>query len=1103
MILTIDQNPSVTDEILFTFNTKDANNKTIDPYKVDTLKIYFIERDFASTDNKEYSAESYYNHDYIQGEIHKSITSGGGSGEKVIKFMTEHSPIINGTLSGTIFKDLNIVNTFTLDKKNRFILTDIRTGGISPEFKVNCGSVNLDTGEISLTWNKDPGSYKIIINYEYKMPNGNDFFYYKEATPVEIVGSEIFPAWLSTDQEKSLIVKDNCSEGLFNYTWNPSGRREGDYFICYTWTPYAGASSLSSHERFYLNGSTILNTSIPSHQTVPGKYEELLDRYLPEMFKTLIADEDRTPDVLDNFNKSVAKGFTFLEDLTNQIVDLFDANVINESLLSYLGNTLDLKLKSSDPTLWRRQIKEAVPLFKKKGSIQAMRESFSQAGMKLLRLVNFWQIKSPYFHIDSFFYTPEMKESFVLSKKILLNPVGQNYLPNLFLIKSISKVEISLNFNESVEISTDNPLQLNWTSTQHKLEADDIIRFEYYHKEPINEKERNLERYIKLLPLADDREEYNILKDSQVFRQYPLKNWNVRLIREDDPLIDSILVERHPFHEDLVFGKVRTEFPYSENVYNMEEYNGSIRDSSNPCDIDKDFIDPCSYCRSGKFDVDLEIENLSSDRLLEVKDIVTENAPFHSVLKTINIFGNNSEFVTPPLEEYEILITHNYLESSVAGGATLFNRNKFLENVVGRSDLTTKSFVKTELINFYNKDKVLFCPDVNFSSLSVGEDCYIEVFSSINSGVYGVVDGNKNQINVDDRRDLLMEPINNSPFIFDIYNEIFSSNASLERSDVIELEDISVNFNNLEDIHKIKLTINNQDHYLDLIKIMNQNKLLLNNNNLIINGNLSSNYRIVNSLNQEIIIKGTSKISRCNIKYTNNSKVVFDENIPNKTILKNYNNFLSFNSGSTENLCKVTSIEENYVYITGFYGANLGGIQVKFRQNLAEKKSGYFGYNGIVAKISGDLKGELNIKNEDEEATLEDSFKEDYAIYVNSNGNYYFISEINYYEGINTTVMSLSGVFDNFGTQDTSGIQNDVSIYKYTKNSSTIVDDHTMKEVELKINRTSNEIIEKLDKQTLSTQANSKNGPADFSEQSENIQIIITNLDGTKERKEL
>ena len=1103
MILTIDQNPSITDHILFSFNTKDVNNKTIEPYKVNALKIYFIERDFASTENKEYSSESYYNHDYIQGEIYKGITVGGGQGEKVVKFITEHSPIVNGTLSGTIFKGLNIVSTFTVDKKNRFILTDIKTGGISPEFKVNCGSINLDIGEISLTWNKDPSTYKVIINYEYKMPSGNDFFYYKEATPVQIIGSENFPAWLSTDQDKSLILKDDCTEGLFNYTWDPSGRREGDYFICYTWTPYAGTSSLSSHERFYLNGSTVLNTSIPSHQTKSGKYEDLLERYLPEMFKTLISDEDRTPDVLDSFNKSVAMGFTFLEDLTNQIVDLFDANVINESLLSYLGNTLDLKLKSSDPTLWRRQIKEAVPLFKKKGSIQAMRESFSQAGMKLLRLVNFWQVKSPYFHIDSFFYISEMKQSFTITKKILLATAGTDYLPRLFLIKASSTNEMLLNFNESVETSNDNPLQLNWISSQHVLEEDDIVRFEYYYKEPINEKERNLEKYIKSLPFADDRSEYNILKDSQIFRQYPLKNWNVRLIREDDPLIDSVLGEHHPFHEDLIFGKIRTEFPYSENVYNMEEYNGSIRDSTNPCDIDKDFIDPCSYCRSGKFDVDLEIENLSSDRLLEVKDIITENAPFHSVLKTINIFGSNSEFVTPPVEEHEILITHNYLESSVSGGETIFNRNKFMENIVGRSDLTTKSFVRTDAINFYNKDTVLFCPDVNFNSLSVGEDCYIEIFSSINSGIYGVRNSNKNHISVDDRRDLMMEPINNSPFIFDIYTEIFNSNASLEREDVIELEDPSVNFNDLQDPQKVKINISGQDRYFDLTRVMNQNKLLIVNNDLLINNNLSSNYRIINSLNQEIILKGASKSSRCNIKYTNNSKVTFDEDIPNKKIFKNYNNFLSFSNGGTDYLCKITSIQENYVYINGYGGSNFGGVQIKLRQNLAEKQLGYFSYTGIMAKINGDLKGALNIKNEDEETTSEDSFKEDYALYVGSNGNYYFISEINYYEGIDTTVMNLSGVFDNFGSENTSGIQHSVNIYKYTKNNIMIVNDYTMKEVELKIDRTSNEIIEKSDVQILNTLADSKNGPSDFSEQNESIQIVITNLDGTKERKEL
>jgi hypothetical protein len=599
---------------------------------------------------------------------------------------------------------------------------------------------------------------------------------------------------------------------------------------------------------------------------------------------------------------------------------------------------------------------------------------------------------------------------------------------------------------------------------------------------------------------VDDRDEYNILKDSQAFRQYPLKNWNVRLIREDDPLLGSILVENHPFHEDLVFGKIRTEFPYSENVYNMEEYNGQIRDSKNPCDIDKDFIDPCSYCRSGKFDVDLEIEQLSSDRLLEVKDIITENAPFHSVLKTINIFGNNSEFVTPPLEEYEILITHNYLESSIAGSENIFNRNKFMENIIGRSELTTKSFVKTSLINFYNKEKVLFCPDLNFGSLSIGDNCYVEVLSP--SGVYGVENGNKNQIKVNNKKDTLIEPINGSPFIFDIYNEIFESTASLEREDVIELEDKSVNFKNLDDIQKVKIVVNGVDHYLDIIKVMSPDVLLLSNNNLIINNSLSLNYRILNSLNQEILLKGTSKFSRCNIRYTNNSKVTFSENI-DKTILKNYNNFLSFRNNSTDHLCKITLIQDNYVYITGYNGANLGGVQIKFRQNLAEKKSGYFAYNGILAKINGNLKTELGIKNEDEEITSSDSFKEDYALYVNSNGNYYFISEIDYNSDTNTTIINLSGVFDNFGTDSTNGIQNNVSIYKYTKNNSEVVDDYTMKEVNLKIDRKGNEIIEKSEEQSLSTQSNSKNGPYDFSEQNESIQIVITNLDGTKERKEL
>jgi len=52
--------------------------------------------------------------------------------------------------------------------------------------------------------------------------------------------------------------------------------------------------------------------------------------------------------------------------MANQLIDLFDANALHESLLNYLSNLFAIKLRSSDPTLWRRQIKEAIPLFKKR-----------------------------------------------------------------------------------------------------------------------------------------------------------------------------------------------------------------------------------------------------------------------------------------------------------------------------------------------------------------------------------------------------------------------------------------------------------------------------------------------------------------------------------------------------------------------------------------------------------------------------------------------------------------------------------------------------------------------------------------------------------------
>lgn len=1100
MILTIEQNPSVLDKILFSFNTRDANNNTIDPYKVDNIKIYFIERDFASTGNKEYSSDFYNNRDFVKLETHDNDSS-AIDGLKT-NFITKYSPIVQGTLTGTVFKNNSVINAFKVDAKNNFIITDTAEQQ-SQEYKITCGSVDLETGSVVLEWNQNPGSFAVQLNYEYKKSSGNDFFYYKEAKPVKIVGSEDYPAWLSTDLSNSLIEKSDCSIGSFSYTWDATGSREGDYFICYTWTPYPGIQSLSSHEKFYLSASTEINTSIPSHQTNPNKYEILLDRYLPEMFKTTISEQDKTPGVLGQFNKSIAQGFTFLEDMANQIIDLFDANSINESMINYLSNTLDLKLKSSDPTLWRRQIKEAIPLFKKKGSIQAIKESFSQAGMKLLRLTNFWQIKSSCFQVDSFFYESKLNNSFILSRKPIVD--NSEYAPRVFLTKMGSTEPIELNFINTIEKDADRPTKINWISS-YSLENGDIVRFEYYYRIPNNEKEKLIEDYIKSLPLLDERDEKAVIKDAQVFQEYPLKNWNARLIREDDPLLDSIITEKHPFHENLVFGKVRTEFPYSENVYNMEEYNGSIVDSSNPCDIDKDFIDPCSHCRSGKFDIDLEIEGLSSDRILEAKEIISESFPFHAVLKTINIFGSNTEFVTPPIEDLEILLQYKYQESAISGGLNVFQRNKYLENLKNRNELSDKNSSGSYSAKFYNKEIVLLCPNFNFNSLSISENCYVNIFSpSTNSGRYPVIKKNKNQLTISG----IAEPLNSSPFYFRVYNELLQSNISLTRNDWVELEDRSVDFEKIAaDAQQIKININNQYYLFDIIKFINNHKILIKNNDLVINQDISVNYKIINRNNEEIILKNNTKNSSCLIKYTNNSAVEFSGDFPSKAVLKNYKNILEFAVNNIQYSCEVTGFDENYVYIKDYNGGNFGSMPAKFQQILIDKEWGGLYYNGVLAKINGNLKNILGIEDEPKSST--DSIKEDYAIRINTKNDYYFISDINYDENLDITVLNLSGFFDNFGTEETDGLDLQTTIYKYTKKAVYLTDDDTSKQVFFHgVNRTSNEQITNKQKsksseiESVSALSKQKDGVTDCFEQNENIQILITNLDGTKERKEL
>jgi P2-related tail formation protein len=518
---------------------------------------------------------------------------------------------------------------------------------------------------------KEVERFKTELN-ETVSKNSN---YYSELVPVKVIGDESNPAWLSTDTDNAFIENVPTDEdgnnqfGYFKYNWNPVQSREGDYIVCWTWTPNAAGDSISSFLKFNLEGSTVLTTSIPTHFTNPEKYTTLLERYLPEVYKSKLSEADVTPDTLDKFHKAIAKGFTFVEDMANQSVDLLDANSTHESLLNLLSNMFNLRLKSDDPTLWRRQIKTAVPLFKRKGTGGSLKESFLQADIKLKKVTKLWQITSPYTWQESFEVADsntlnlgdtDQGETQVELEKVALGssdtdnnvlyrrPVGASSYTELVLADHVT-------FSTSEGVTT-----MTWESSSSiTLAEGDLVKIVYEVVNVPGSSEQTVEDYIRSLPLADQRDE--------TLQDYPLKNWNVRLVEEDDTLFDVLIPDRHPFHDSVLYGKIRTEFPYSENIYNMEEYNGSLRDSTDPCHLDKYFVDKCQYCQSSKFNLDLEIKDLSTDRINEAESIVEEYTPFHSVLHQINFSGGFDEFVLSPIENLEGTVKYSITENILSG----------------------------------------------------------------------------------------------------------------------------------------------------------------------------------------------------------------------------------------------------------------------------------------------------------------------------------------------------------------------------------------------------------------------------------------------------
>lgn len=607
--------------------------------------------------------------------------------------------------------------------------------------------------------------------------------YFNAAVPVAIIGTDDFPAYLSTDTDNALITLEDT--GTFQLAWTPTLAKEGDYFLCYTWTPILAADRINARIDFMLAGDTQSTTSLPTHFTKPEKYETLLERYLPSMFKTWLGNDDLSPEVLDKLNKIIAAGFTGLENLANQIIDLLDANATHETILPYLAKMLGVPLRTQDITLWRRQTKQAVPLYKRKGTLGGLVDALDQSQARFVSLTRYWQCMSQYTWQQAFIITEDGTDEFTLEKPAIL-PVDADNFAVFFKADGESSFETL----DDSDVTYDDETTVTWNGAD--LEVGDVVLLRYLIQEVPTVDAQTLETYLQSLPLADTRDELTVT--------YPLKNWNVRLIEDSDVLLPDLCPSLHPFYEPVIYGRVRTEFPYSENIYNMEEYNGSTRDSTDPCDLDKDFLDECSCCMSSSFTVDVEIDNLSEDRIEEVEAVVNDFVPFHAKLYSINYTGAINEYMPPPMEEIEILIRVD-IEENLIFGQSSFNRiatdGRDDTNALKRNMLATASTAATASTGVgTNSAIVLYSPGVRFDRMGLTSNNLLEILSGTDAGEYQVTLSGKNTVDIDPASpDSITFPLDSSEFPYRLSNLLFSDSvSSIYQDDLYTFSDANVDF---------------------------------------------------------------------------------------------------------------------------------------------------------------------------------------------------------------------------------------------------------------------------------------------------------------------
>ena len=1061
----IDTDIMISDSLRFILSTVDSNGCLKTPYKVNKILIYFISREFTDTTVSQYSREIINPSLQAAYDLAKKLACDFPTQENIDKLQLIQSEINNSKFTSPFyFKEAIPVASFGGYVDEIIGVQERLTGNLQTYLDSNSQVV------------EKPG-------YFYELP---PVWLNPDLVPPETVDQVMQDNLLQVYQEDGTDV-----EGKFIFEWSANGLREGDYFICWNWTPNIAGDSLSSHMMFSLGGDSRMTTSIPTHYTKKDKYKILMEKYLPEMFKNFLSDSDLSPYVLQELNLSVAKGFTFVEDMANQIIDLLDANSIHEQLLPLLSNLFNLRLKSNDPTLWRRQTKKAIGNFKRKGTIAGLRSALSDAGFNLLKLTRMWQVFSKYTYQEHF-SKKDISNIFTLSKNVILPIIDENFELWYRSKDSLSWTKLNSDYVD-IYLSDDSPPYiLSWIGDAApepiSLQIGDSIRILYQTQE-IPEEEQNLDVYVRSLGLMDQRDERN--------QTYPPKNWNTRVLEEDDPLFDLLIPIRHPIKDKIIWGKVRTEFPYSENIYNMEEYNGSTRDSTNPCDIGKDFIDPCSDCQSSVFNLDVEIEELSNNRITECVKTTEEFVPFHSLLHSINYLGSKNEFIKPPVEEIKALISMSKEEVIISGEAQLiFTRAIKSANLdLVKRNMLAQMNDETGLVTGagYNLAIRLFAPNLsqesdlqnpdfagklssfdkkninttNVSGNPLDNSNLLEILSpSANAGKYSASSVSKNYFEVFSQGLYsVSQPLDKSQFEFRISNKIYSqSSVGVTQKDLFIFSDSNFNFNEIKIISQKDIDDEIATGTAFRIRIIGDVDVfdytileILPDSRMILSAPDDSSEFYLNKTNLNWELVGTEGSGESGfVEITRRGLVdLGSPTIDDIRKLAKIGDYILYN----ENQYKLKSFinSENYkFFIENYNEGDVGGVDIIIYRRIVENCVGQLDYSGLELITSVDYESELLVQNGTNSSgllTKESRLKENFLILINS--DYYSILDID------SNKITLDGPNNDWTTLGTSV---DFVIYRFINqplsipfSNNPLVPDHSFDQVV----RSNNEVIEK------------------------------------------